>query len=264
MGNPGRDTHLNLRVGLVVGVGVMLAGVVLRWECRGIVSLGDLTSQIVTIVRVVLVPTLGHARGLTTTSIWLRRAHDDAVVSVSLDMLLEILGALEGLAAELALMRLQRNVHADVRGDVVALDRGGAALAPGAGQVEVVGGLAADMALAHVLLEGWLVDATRRSRFGTVHRAPLDSGIARRSPATGTAGSRLRPRPTTTAGRWVGPADLAVQERSPGVQQARRPGGFGWVVQTLSAANWRMGAKRRQPRVRSQATTTQVNSSAKL
>jgi hypothetical protein len=47
----------------------------------------------------------------------------------------------------------QRNVNADVRGDVVTLDGGGATCAPLAGEVEVVGALAADMALAHVILE---------------------------------------------------------------------------------------------------------------
>lgn len=44
-----------------------------------------------------------------------------------LDMLLEILRALERLAAELALVRLERDMDADVRSDVVALDGGGAA-----------------------------------------------------------------------------------------------------------------------------------------
>lgn len=67
-------------------------------------------------------------------------------------MLLEILGTLECLAAELALVRLQGNVDSDVRGDVVALDSRGSALAPGAGEIEIVSGLAADMPLADVLL----------------------------------------------------------------------------------------------------------------
>ena len=71
---------------------------------------------------------------------------------MSLDMFLEILRALECLAAELAFVRLQGDVNPDVRGDVVTLDRGGSALAPGAGQVEVVRRLAANMALADVFL----------------------------------------------------------------------------------------------------------------
>jgi len=69
-----------------------------------------------------------------------------------LDMLLQILWALERLAAEFTLVWLERDVHSNVRGDVVALDGGGVALAPGAGQVEVVRRLAAYMALADVFL----------------------------------------------------------------------------------------------------------------
>ena len=67
-------------------------------------------------------------------------------------MLLQILGTLEGLAAEVALVRLQWDVNTDVRSDVVTLDRGGAAVTPLAGQVEVVGALAADMALTDMVL----------------------------------------------------------------------------------------------------------------
>ena len=79
-------------------------------------------------------------------------ANKDRVVGMGLDVLLEVLGALERLAAEVALVGLERDVDADVRRDVVALDRGGAARVPLARQVEVVGALAADMLLANVLL----------------------------------------------------------------------------------------------------------------
>lgn len=72
-----------------------------------------------------------------------------------LDMLLEILGALEGLAAELAFVRLERDVNTDVRGDVITLDGGGAARVPLASEVQVVGALAADMALTDMLLGSW-------------------------------------------------------------------------------------------------------------
>jgi hypothetical protein len=41
---------------------------------------------------------------------------------MSLDVLLEILRSLESLATEVALMRLEGNVDADMRCDVVALD----------------------------------------------------------------------------------------------------------------------------------------------
>lgn len=67
-------------------------------------------------------------------------------------VLLQILRTLERLTAEIALMRLQRHVHANVGSDVVALDRGGAAVTPLAGQIEVVGALATNMALTDVVL----------------------------------------------------------------------------------------------------------------
>lgn len=81
-----------------------------------------------------------------------RRAEKDRVIGVCLDMLLQILWALESLAAELALVRLERNVDAHVRGDVVALHGGGATRSPLAGEVEIVGGLASNMAFADMLL----------------------------------------------------------------------------------------------------------------
>lgn len=84
-----------------------------------------------------------------------------------LDMFLEILRTLEGLAAELALVRLQRHMDPDVGGDVVALDGGGPALTPGAGEVEVVGRLAADMALTDVFLfwsVRWVREGEQRAR----------------------------------------------------------------------------------------------------
>lgn len=80
------------------------------------------------------------------------RVHQDAVVGVGLDMLLEILRPLESLAAEVTFMRLERNMDADVGGDVIAFDGRGTACSPLTGQVEVVGALATDMAFAHVVL----------------------------------------------------------------------------------------------------------------
>ena len=70
-----------------------------------------------------------------------------------LDMLLEILGTLEGLAAALARMRLERNVDANVRGHVIALDGGGPAGVPLAGEVQVFCTLAPNMVFTDVLLE---------------------------------------------------------------------------------------------------------------
>jgi hypothetical protein len=93
--------------------------------------------------------TLGAVR---TTSVRLWRAKQNRVIGVSLHVLLEILRTLESLAAEVALVRLQRDVNANVRSDVITLDRSGAAVAPLAGQVQVVGALATDVALADVVL----------------------------------------------------------------------------------------------------------------
>lgn len=83
----------------------------------------------------------------------MRRVHQHAVVGVRLDMLLQILRALERLATEVALVRLKRDVDADVGGDVIALDGRCAACSPLAGQVEIVSALAPDMAFAHVVLQ---------------------------------------------------------------------------------------------------------------
>lgn len=77
---------------------------------------------------------------------------DLRVVGMGLDVLLQILGPLECLATEVALVWLQGDMHTDMRGDVVALDGGSIAVAPLAGQVQVVGAFAADMALADVFL----------------------------------------------------------------------------------------------------------------
>ena len=71
---------------------------------------------------------------------------------MGLDMFLQVLRSFECFAAELAFVRLEGNVNANVRGDVVSLDGGGSTLTPGAGQVEVVGRLSTDMSLADVLL----------------------------------------------------------------------------------------------------------------
>lgn len=70
-----------------------------------------------------------------------------------LDVLLQILWALEGLSAEIAFVRLQGNVDSDVRGNVVALDGGGATGIPATGKVEVVGAFASHMLFADVLLQ---------------------------------------------------------------------------------------------------------------
>lgn len=60
-------------------------------------------------------------------------------------MLFEVLGALEGLAAVGAGVRLEWRVDAEVGGDVVALGTHDAAAGPVAGEAEIVGALAADV-----------------------------------------------------------------------------------------------------------------------
>ena len=79
-------------------------------------------------------------------------ADENGVVGMSLDVLLQVLGALERFAAEVALMRLQRNVNADVGRDVVTLDSCGATRVPLAGEVQVVGALPANMLLTKMVL----------------------------------------------------------------------------------------------------------------
>ena len=88
-----------------------------------------------------------------TASVGLWRTEQYGIVGVRLYVLLEILRALERLTAEIALVRLQRDVYANVRSDVIAFDRGGAAVAPLAGQIQVVGALATNMALTNVILQ---------------------------------------------------------------------------------------------------------------
>lgn len=82
---------------------------------------------------------------------------------MGLDMLLQILGSLEGLATEITLVRLERHMHSDVGCDMIALDSGRVACSPLAGQVQVIGTLATDMALAHVFLLSPKVISTLRN-----------------------------------------------------------------------------------------------------
>lgn len=105
-----------------------------------------------------------------------------------LDMLLQILRSLEGLATKLALVGLERNMDADVGSNVVTLHCGSATLTPGAGEVEVVGRFSANMSFTYVLLRckvsfeelGIVEDMDLR-------REPLVMSIARHNLAIGTA-----------------------------------------------------------------------------
>jgi hypothetical protein len=75
---------------------------------------------------------------------------------MGLDMLLQVLRAFEGFLAEVALVRLKRNMNTDVRGNMVALNSRGVALVPSTGEVEVVGALASNMAFTHMVLRSGL------------------------------------------------------------------------------------------------------------
>jgi len=79
---------------------------------------------------------------------------ENGVVSMCLYMLLEILRSLEGLATELASMRLQGDVDTDVRGDVVALYNSDTTVTPGTGQIQVISTLATNMTLTDMVLSG--------------------------------------------------------------------------------------------------------------
>jgi len=74
------------------------------------------------------------------------------VISVRLDMFLEVLGPLEGFATEFASMRLQGNVDTDMRSDMVAFHNGDTATTPRTGEVQIIGTLASDMAFADMVL----------------------------------------------------------------------------------------------------------------
>jgi hypothetical protein len=88
----------------------------------------------------------------TAASSGLWGSQEDGIISVGLDVLLEILGSLESFAAKVALVGLERDMYANVRSDVITLDSRSAAIAPLASEVQVVGALAADMALADMVL----------------------------------------------------------------------------------------------------------------
>ena len=71
---------------------------------------------------------------------------------MSLDVLLQILRSLESLTAEVALMRLQRDMDTNVRRDVVTFYSRGTTITPLTSQIQVVGALATNMAFANMVL----------------------------------------------------------------------------------------------------------------
>lgn len=89
---------------------------------------------------------------MRTATVGLGRAEQNRVIGVSLNVLLQILRTLESLPAEIALVRLQRNMNTNVRCDVVTLYSRSAAITPLTSQVQVVSALATNMAFANVIL----------------------------------------------------------------------------------------------------------------
>lgn len=100
-----------------------------------------------------------------------------------LDVLLQVLRPLESLATKVTLVRLQRDVNANVRSDVVTLDGGGSALIPTAGQVQVVGALTADMLVTDVVLRelATAAEVCRRVKEAADARSAPRGSIARES-----------------------------------------------------------------------------------
>ena len=90
---------------------------------------------------------------------------------MGLDVLLQILRPLEGLAAKIAPMRLQRYMNADVRRDVVAFHNSDATGAPGTSEVKIIGTFTTDVALANMFLSSQdQLKHLGNWEFGNAHR----------------------------------------------------------------------------------------------
>lgn len=130
-------------------------------------------------------------------------------------MLLEILGTLEGLSAEFALVGLEGDVNTNVRCDVVPLDCSGAASTPSASQAQVVCRLPANVGLAKMVLSPSALRPSETSRGKSIRRAIPRCQKFPSSPATGKSSSRKiqmameRQREQRLAGRWPQPGSWA-------------------------------------------------------
>lgn len=80
-------------------------------------------------------------------------------------MFLQILRTLEGLTTEVTLVWFQWDVNSNVRGDVVTLHSGGAALIPATREIEVVCALTANVLLANVFLNSLLALVCAKQSF---------------------------------------------------------------------------------------------------
>lgn len=74
------------------------------------------------------------------------------IFSMSLDMFLFILWPFESLPTKLAPMRLQRDVNADMRRDVIPLDDFNLTVTPSTDQIQVIGAFAANVDFADMVL----------------------------------------------------------------------------------------------------------------
>ena len=110
----------------------------------------------------------------------IRRPHENRVVSVSLDVLLQVLRTLEGLATEVTTMRLQRDMNTDVRCDMITLDRRGMTVCPLTGEIEIVGAFTANMAFADVLLWRRLLSVMDARHDETGTRTTTEGVLGRR------------------------------------------------------------------------------------
>lgn len=122
---------------------------VTRWSRRQVFDTPAIGIRVLTFVPLILVSSASTAV-TSATRLW--RAQEDGVVCMRLDVLLQILRSLKSLAAEIAFMRLQRDMDANMRRDMVALHRRCPAVAPLASEIQVVCALSANMPLTNVIL----------------------------------------------------------------------------------------------------------------
>lgn len=112
-------------------------------------------------------------------------AEEDRVICMGLDMLLEVLGAFERFAAEVTSMRLQGNMDANMRGNVITLDHGDVAVRPSTLQVQIVCAFATDVNFADVVLDR-CQSCQRMTKWSRIRRGLRHSEFALGSLARGT------------------------------------------------------------------------------
>lgn len=120
----------------------------------------ELTSWLIIHVSIASVLVMSIAR------IWFRRTHKNRFICVSFDMLLQVLWTFERFPTKVAFVWFQGYVDSDVRGDMVALDRGCMTAAPLTGQVEIIGTLPSNVTLTDMFLRTNINAKTRLGRRG--------------------------------------------------------------------------------------------------